>query len=519
MGTDNLFSLLESTKTRRATATSIIDGNFEYTYADLYSKANAIAHQLCAFNVKKGDRVAIYLSKGIEEIVTIFAIARIGAIFVNINYRLKLYQVKHIVSDCDIHVLVTDKWKSSSIISSKQLMCLRKLLVVGNLEEDDRAFLWNDAYKGKRISRPQPKKDDLAAVLYTSGSTGRPKGVMLTHKNIVQGAEIVSGYLNNTEKDRILGLVPLSFDYGLNQLTTMCLVGGVLVLQKTSMPSAILETINSKQITGMAAVPTVWIELVSYLKEIKARLPSLRYITNTGGKIPKNILNQFTEVLPKVDIYLMYGFTEAFRSTFLPPDRFIDKMGSIGKAIPNVDIFVVNPNRGLCADNEIGELVHSGALISMGYWGNKEATAERISLCKALTKIIGNQIVAFSGDLVKRDEDGFLWFVGRKDEMIKSSGYRISPTEVEEIVCESGYLDYAVAFGTEDRSRGEVVNLIVSGVCSGFNQDDLLKYCCKHMPAYMIPVKIIKWSGKLPKTTTGKIDRKRMVENVRKYLV
>lgn len=295
----------------------------------------------------------------------------------------------------------------------------------------------------------------------------------------------------------------------------MCLVGGVVVLQKPTMPSALVDTINTKQITGMAAVPTVWVEIISYLKQVKTKLPSLRYITNTGGKIPINILSQFPKVLPQVDIYLMYGFTKAFRSTFLSPDRFLDKMGSIGKAIPEVDIFIVNPEHGLCANNEVGERVHSGALISMGYWGDKKATAEKIGPCKYLKNIIGDQPVAFSGDLVKRDNEGFLWFVGRRGDMIKSSGYRISPTEVEEIVCESGLLKYAVAFGMEDGSCGEAVGLIVSGVCGGSDLKMLMDYCRKHMPAYMVPVKIIKWDGKIPKTTTGKIDRKRIIEKVR----
>lgn len=512
----NLFNLLEMSQINRADDIAIIDGNSEYTYAELYTMVNSIAGQLAGLGVRPGDRIAIHLNKGVEEIVAIFAVARIGAVFVNINYRLRFRQLKHIISDCDIRVMVTDRRRASAIIDCRQQFdSLDKLLVVEGLENNGRQYRWNDVHGDVSVPQARPIGSELAAILYTSGSTGNPKGVMLTHENIVQGAQIVSKYLNNQFDDRILSLVPLSFDYGLNQLTKMCLIGGAVVLQKTAMPSAIVDTITSKNVTGMAAVPPVWVETILYLKQSEIQLPSLRYITNTGGKIPNYILDRIPEVLPAVDIYLMYGFTEAFRSTFLPPERFFDKKGSIGMAIPNVEVFVVDPQRGLCADNEIGELVHCGALISKGYWGDKRATVKKIHPCKYLESLIGNKPVAFSGDLVKRDDEGFLWFVSRMDDMIKSSGHRISPTEVEEIVYESGYVEYAVAFGVADDLRGEIVFLVISGLCRDFDRNRLLKHCREHMPTYMVPEKIIIWNGKMPKTNSGKIDRRFVVDKVK----
>ena len=300
----------------------------------------------------------------------------------------------------------------------------------------------------------------------------------------------------------------MSFDYGTNQLTTMLWVGGTVVLQPVVMPVEIARTIADQEVTGLALVPPSWVQLVRFLEESGTRLPSLRYATNTGGKIPAAILQAVPRVLPDVAFYLMYGLTEGFRSTYLPPAEFTTKMGAIGRAIPEVEIHVVHPERGLCGPGEEGELVHRGALISRGYWNAPEATARRLRPCEHLRHLIGDEEVLFSGDLVHFDEDGCLWFAGRVDDMIKCSGYRLSPNEVEEVLYASGLIEEAVAFGVADEELGQVVHAAVtprSGDTLG--DGDLLRYCRRHMPRYMVSHVFHVRSGPFPRTANGKLDR------------
>lgn len=517
MNFTNVYALLEQHREKRNLTIAVIDGAQEYTYSSLINQVSSIAQKLSSQGVHSGDRIGIHLKKGIEEIVTFFAIAKLGAVSVNINYRWKSHQCKHVLQDCGVTHLITDKQRARTMLEEYQFCNLGALLVI---EGEDLIVV--EASRGAerdsvsvQAQREDPPKD-LATILYTSGSTGMPKGVMVTHANLIKGAEIVTGYLHNNPQDRILSLVPLSFDYGLNQLTSMCLLGGTIVLQKTGMASAIIETIQSKKITGMAAVPGTWFEVVTYLEQEKPNLPSLRYITNTGGNIPQSILAKMTSLFQGVEIYLMYGFTEAFRSTYLPPERFLDKCGSIGKSIPGVEVFVVDREKGICANNEVGELIHSGALISNGYWGRQKASREKIGECSHLRPFIGNQPVAYSGDLVTRDSEGFLWFVGRMDDMIKSSGYRISPTEIEEIIYSSQMVDYVIAYGVANHVHGQAIHVGVSPSSTNFSKKSLFSYCTKHMPSYMVPERIFLWQGAIPKTSNGKIARAVVVKELKK---
>jgi acyl-CoA synthetase (AMP-forming)/AMP-acid ligase II len=335
---------------------------------------------------------------------------------------------------------------------------------------------------------------------------------MLSHQNLVDGAEIVSGYLGNTPEDRVLGFLPLSFDYGLSQLTTMLRVGGTLVLQPVAMPSETARTIREQRVTGLALVPPAWIQLVRFLDESGQRLPSLRYATNSGGKIPDAILERMPAVLPGTALVLMYGLTEAFRSTYLPAELFATKRGSIGRAIPGVEVHVVHPEGRLCRPGEVGELVHAGKLISQGYWRDAEATAARIRPCPALGHAAP---VVWSGDLVRRDQDGCLWFQGRGDEMIKSSGHRISPTEVEEEVHRSGLAADAVAFGVPDEELGQVVHVAVAPRAAALDLAALERHLRAALPTYMVPRRIHAWEGSMPRTSSGKLDRPQVIRTCR----
>ena len=337
---------------------------------------------------------------------------------------------------------------------------------------------------------------------------------MLTNLNLVQGARSVARYLENRAEDRVISFLPFSFDYGLSQMTTMCLVGGTLVLQPVMMPAEIVATLVEHRVTGFAAVPPAWIPVVQFLAENPTELPALRYVTNSGGKIPDTTLELMPQVFKGARIYLMYGLTEAFRSTYLPPELFHEKMGSMGKAIPDVETHIIDPKIGVCGPGQQGELVHRGSLISRGYWGKPEATAEKIKPCPELRHLIGDEKVLYSGDIVRIDDDGYYWFVSRRDAMIKSSGFRVSPTEVEDVVHRSGMIAHVVAFGAPDDLLGQAVEVAVT------TRDDepvdetaLLRYCREKMPTYMVPRRIHQWKGEFPRTGSGKIDRPQVIRS------
>lgn len=510
MFTFTTYDLLAKNLPDRHDAPAVIVADKQVTYGELAGRCESLAAWLAANGVKRGDRVGIHLRKSVEEVVATFAAARMGAVVVNVNYQWTARQLQYILQDCQIKLLITDRRRCGLILKSEPeiLSALDRILVSDAQIDHPKVTAWSDLDNEAVYGGPGPIGADLAALMYTSGSTGKPKGVMFTHDNVVQGARIVACYLKNTAADRVLGLLPMSFDYGMSQVTTMFLVGGSVVLQPVVVPAEIVKTLVSQRVTGMAAVPPAWIQVVRYLQEARTPLPSLRYVTNSGGKIPQVILEAMPAVFPGVSINLMYGLTEAFRSTYLPPELFAKKTGAIGRAIPNVEVFVVDPQKGLCPPGVQGELVHRGALISRGYWGNPQATADKLKPCDALRPLIGDEPVLFSGDLVRLDEDGILWFIGRADSMIKCSGYRISPTEVEEIVYEAPGVGDVVAFGVEDDLLGQVVHIAVAArEGQPLDLEPLQDFCKQNMPTYMVPARVHLWPGAMPRTSSGKIDR------------
>lgn len=484
------------------------------TYGQLCQQVSNFAAELAELGVRRGDRVGIHLAKSIEEIVATFAVARLGAVFVNINHLYTLQQVNHILEDAGVSVLATDRRRAKLLAEAGFDQGLDGVLVTQKAGQ--RA---GDAAAPDSGSAPTPLPacsavdQDLAALMYTSGSTGRPKGVMLTHANVVAGARSTARYLRNSRDDRVLSFPPLSFDYGLNQVMSMFLVGGTVILQGVMMPAEIVKTVVEKRVTGLPLVAPAWVQLVGYLEETDQDLPSLRYVTNTGGKIPMGILEAMGRRFAQADKFLMYGLTEGFRCTYLDPERFYQKMGAIGRAIPNVETFVVDPVRGLCGPGETGELIQRGALNSPGYWRNQEATDEKFKVNPHLVALIGEEKVLHSGDLVRMDEDGDLWFVSRLDSMIKSSGYRISPTEIEEIIFASNLLDDVVAFGVEDETLGQKIEVAVS-FREGCSADEaaLQTHCRAQMPTFMVPSRVHVWAGPMPRTSSGKIDRPKVLD-------
>lgn len=510
-----IYDLLNHANDYSPENVAVVDGLENYTYRNIKTDADKLAGKLIEIGVRKGNRVVINMQKSVFEIIATFAIAKLGAVFININPGWSTSQLHYVIKDSDASVLISDRTlkKHKKIISAiNQIVIIEDIGIIRNNIQ----HFENCKEHSELCERyPNPLSVDLATLMYTSGSTGLPKGVMLTNLNLLEGARIVSTYLNITSSDKILGLVPMSFDYGLNQLLSIFLVQGIIVLQRVNLVSEIAATIIKFQLTGIAAVYPTWIQLSKYLISAKLTLSSVRYITNTGGRIPKTTLITLPKLFPKAKIYLMYGLTEAFRATYLKPELFEKKMGSIGRSVPNNEVFVIN-DTGLCEPGEEGELIQRGVLLSKGYWKNKEKTDAVIKKCNQLYNIIGDEKVLFTGDTVKYDEDGDIWFVGRKDGLIKCSGHRISPDEVEEIIYNTGKVKEVVAFGVADDELGEVVNVALTWANKNMTIDDFIKTCRGIMPTYMVPGNITVWENELLKTPNGKIDRLHIVELAKK---
>lgn len=490
---------------------AIIDGQRQYSYAQLVAHAEVGARHLIEAGIQRGERVGIHLDKSWEAVASMFAVMRAGAVFVNISTQLKQAQVAHIIDDCDVRALIAD----TSAIAGLELPRLDVVLDPIN-EPTDVAFasrvvtFLDDVDSHEPLGEiPACTSADLCTIIYTSGSTGLPKGIMLSQHNLLAGARIVSTYLENTSQDCLISILPLHFDAGLNQLTTMIHVGGTLVLQRSLLPGDILTALREHRVTGIGGVPSVWLLVLQARRSIMSEpLTHLRYISNTGGQIPQDNLDRLRTVLPDTDIVLMYGLTEAFRSTYLPPADLDKGTSCIGRAIPDTDVRVVDPDGNECAVGVPGELIHRGPTVALGYWGNPEKTAEVYKPNPfAPPELQPYDMVVYSGDLVRRDEDGYLYYVGRRDELIKVQGHRVSPLEVEEILHAHSGVKVAAVFGRGRLEQGQQILAIVSpnaGV--ELAPGDLRSFVQENAPAHLVPSEIVVLDD-LPTTTSGKVDR------------
>ncbi len=504
-----LYHMLLNDVERDPRKAAIVDDGRTYSYEDLWRGASTLGKALTSWGLRRGDRVGIYLDKSWEAVVAMFGVMQAGGVFVNIGPVLREPQVRHIIQDCGVRVLIS----SAARLRDMALPEVSAVFYVGegSLElpwaQECIPFPPADACAGER--RTPCTETDLATIIYTSGSTGRPKGIMLSHHNLVAGAQIVSTYLENTPEDRLLSVLPFNFDAGLNQLTTMVRVGGTLVLQKSLLPGDILRNLRNEHITGLGGVPSVWVLLLQNRRSLKERpLTELRYITNTGGMIPSAHLDELRELLPHTRIFLMYGLTEAFRSTYLPPEEVHRGPSCIGRAIPNTDIWVLDPEGREVAPGEVGELVHRGPTVALGYWGDEDKTRSVYRPNPfAPPQLKPYDIVVYSGDLVRRGEDGFLYIIGRRDELIKTQGYRVSPQEIEDILYENPAIKEAIAFGQGEVTQGQTIVAVVSlKNGAAHSEEDIRAHFSQRAPQHMVPRKI-HVLDELPKTASGKIDR------------
>jgi acyl-CoA ligase (AMP-forming) (exosortase A-associated) len=508
-----IHHMLHSSAKRAAEKEALVQGDRRLNYGELARQTTALAAGLRCAGIARGDRVGIYLEASVEQVLSIFAISEAGGVFVPINAQLFPEQVAHIIRDCGMKALITKASKLAPLtgllahITSLEFIVVTGdetpvgvLLPVHRLE--DLCAVSMPANRGE-----QSISKDLAAILYTSGSTGKPKGVMLSHANVIAGSSIVSTYLEITAAERILAVLPFSFDAGLNQVMTAFQQGATAILINFVFARDIVQVLLKERITGLAGVPTLWSLLAQSNSTLqKQPLPDLRYITNTGGAMPQAVLTVLRKAVPTTKIFLMYGLTEAFRSTYLSPSELDRRPTSMGKAIPDTEILVINESGRLCKPGEVGELVHRGPTVSMGYWGRPEDTNRALRPNPLIPPELGDcERVCYSGDLVKLDEDGFLYFVGRRDTMIKSSGFRISPTEVEEALFQSGQLRQAAVIGIPDETLGQYIKAFVVPRDGSVEPGELIAYCGERVPRYMVP-KTIEVLDELPKTSSGKVD-------------
>ena len=513
-----LHHLIEREAARRGDCSALTFKDTTLTYAALQRELEAFAGGLTGIGLARGQRVGIYLDKRIETVVSIFGASAAGGVFVPINPLLRPKQVAHIVDDCDVRVLVTSP-ERLKLLHEELEACgsVTHVIVLGEPSAADHhagyeVLAWDDvcATPLPRPARPAGIDVDMAAILYTSGSTGKPKGVVLSHRNLIAGAESVSEYLENNEDDCILAALPLSFDAGFSQLTTGFRAGAHVVLVNYLLPGDVIRLCVRHRVTGLTCVPPLWIQLAGETWPPEAS-GGLRYFANTGGRMPRATLQKLRAIFPGAKPYLMYGLTEAFRSTYLEPSEVDTRLDSIGKAIPNAEILVARPDGSPCEPGEQGELVHRGALVAMGYWNDPERTAERFKPAPGRDYGLGDsELAVWSGDLVVADEDGFLYFVSRKDEMIKTSGYRVSPTEIEEVVYDTGLVGGAVALGVDDQLLGQRIVLVVSPANgNGLTSEMLLDRLRRELPLYMVPKEVVVRSD-LPRSPNDKFDRNRL---------
>lgn len=514
-----LPELIFRSAARDAAAPALTYGANTLSYGELADAVERFAGGLLAQGLARGERVAVYLEKRFEMVVACFGAPAAGGVFVPINPLLKPEQVGYILRDCNVRVLVTSP-ERLALLGETLAGChdLRHVVVLDSEQPaPDLGSLassrWSEHLGHGRRPGHRVIDTDMLGILYTSGSTGKPKGVVLSHRNMVAGAKSVASYLENRPDDTLLAALPLSFDAGFSQLTTAFHAGARVVLLNYLLPRDVLKAIEREKVTGLTAVPPLYIQLTQ-LAWPETVTEHLRYFANTGGRMPRETLNALRGHLPQTKPYLMYGLTEAFRSTYLPPDEVDRRPDSIGKAIPNAEILVLREDGSPCAPNEPGELVHRGALVGMGYWNDPEKTAERYKPLPSHAPgreagLVLPETAVFSGDTVRMDEDGFLYFIGRRDEMMKTSGYRVSPTEVEEVLYATKLVGECVAFGVDDDRLGQAIQVIATPADGGeLDVAALLAECRSRMPAYMIPAGIEVRHGSLPRNPNGKIDRK-----------
>jgi amino acid adenylation domain-containing protein len=487
---------------------ALILGEDRYTYRQWLSAANCIGHWLKSQGLQRGQRVVLFLDNSFEAAASLFAALKAGAVFSPVNPTTKADKLAWILNNCRATALITHARLLPLVQSIRpQVPSLKILLVTGVPDHPlADATLWDSALApAADTPLDVPGIDlDLAMLIYTSGSTGFPKGVMMTHRNIVAAATSITTYLQNTPDDILLNVLPLSFDYGLYQILMTAKLGMTLILEKGFVfPETVLQKLKQEEVTGFPLVPTIASILLQHQSLKPGDFPHLRYISNTAAALPPAHIQKLQDLFPTTRIYSMYGLTECKRCTYLPPEQLKARPGSVGIAIPNTEAWIIDDAGHKLGPNVVGELVIRGSHVMQGYWENPEAT----------DKVLRPgpypwEKVLHTGDLFKMDEAGFLYFVGRKDDILKTKGEKVSPKEIENVLYALPGVKEAAVVGIPDPILGMALKaLLVSAEPGALSEQQVLRHCAAHLEDYMVP-KFVEFRVSLPKTSTGKIRRK-----------
>jgi acyl-CoA ligase (AMP-forming) (exosortase A-associated) len=510
----NVVDLLTRAAESDGSREAIVCEGKRLSYSEFAILVTNVADSLAGIGVAAGDRVCVYLEKRIESVAALLAVMKIGAVAVPINSVLKPRQAAHIVRDCEARLLVTTTLWTKRL--EPHLDNAPNLLDVVTVDAGDCAGHgwthrpWKEFLDAPARHTPTSAciDDDLAIIFYTSGSTGTPKGVMVSHRNLIAGATSVASYLSNRRDDRILCLLPISFDAGFSQITTALASGATIILHNFLLPGDVPPVCEAERVTGITGVPPLWARLLEAPWSARSAV-AVRYFANTGGHMPRTTLSALRRTFTNAEPFLMYGLTEAFRSTYLPPSEIERRPDSIGKAIPNARILIVNPDGSPTKPGEIGELIHIGATVSLGYWNAPELTRLRFRPYRETMRDGERRVsmAVWSGDLARIDDEGFIYFVGRADELIKTSGYRISPTEIEEVLLRIPGVDEAVAFGCSGGKKGDDIVVMVASLGGSVTTETIIRYCRAELPSHMVPSSITVLTESLPRGPNGKFDR------------
>jgi amino acid adenylation domain-containing protein len=506
-GVPLLHDYLTESAARLPEKVALVTQGQRFTYAELDARSNALANTLVARGVKRGDRVLIFADNTVETVVSFWAALKADGVATIINPLTKADKLDYLLNDCRPSAFISDHHLQAvfrgPVVKSPHL---KAIVVSGSVDiNDPRLLSFDDALGGDRATPPTTRNIDvdLAAIIYTSGSTGEPKGVMLTHRNMLTAATSISTYLENREDDVILGVLPLAFDYGLYQMIMSFRMGARLVLERSfTFPGQVLAAMAAEKVTGFPGVPTIFATIAG-LKSIKQYdLSAIRYVTNTAAALPVKHILMLRDLFPDARIYSMYGLTECKRCTYLPPKDIDRKPESVGIAIPNTELWIVDEDGNRLGPNQVGQLVIRGATVMKGYWEKPEATAKKIK-----PGPLPNETVLYTGDYCRLDDEGYLYFVARMDDVIKSRGEKVAPKEVENALMNVSGVREAAVIGVPDDLLGQAVKAFVvmdPGVV--LTEKELHKECQKRLEGFMVP-KYFEIVPELPKTTTGKIKK------------
>jgi acyl-CoA synthetase (AMP-forming)/AMP-acid ligase II len=470
----------------------------ETTFADLDRRAAAIARTLTAAGVRPGNPCAVLARSPEDSAAAFFAVLAVGAVGINLNELYRPRQIEFVLSHSGAAALLIGRDVLKTF--PRPIESAARMIVLDDV----------DAAAG-RLEPIECNESDPAQITYTSGSTGQPKGVLMSHANLWAGVRVVAGYLGLRNDDRIASLLPFSFVYGFNQLTTSLWVGATLIVERSTLAQEIVTTLRRERVTVVAAVPPLWQQLLGVASFRDSRIESIRTMTNAGGRLPPESVRELRRAQPQARLFLMYGLTEVFRSTFLPPEEVDAHPDSMGRAVPESVVYVVNETGEVAAPGEIGELVHGGPTVALGYVGDTQAP-NGVFRANPFMEPGAPPRVVYSGDLVRRDEDGRLYYVGRRDRMIKTMGYRVSPDEIADVIQASGFVQEVAIVTEPDPQRGEriVACIVLRGDA---RVENVKRFCGAEMPRYMQPSHFIVLSA-IPRNPSGKHDLQQLKSTV-----